>query len=196
MHHTLNHLIEHFGYFGIILALLGGIIGLPLPDEILLTYIGYNVFEGRLHYFPTLFSGIIGAICGISLSYLLGAKLGLPFLKRYGPKIHITEERIHLTTKLFNKLGPYLLVIGFFIPGIRHITAYLAAINSYSFRRFAFFAFLGAILWVFTFITIGRKLGPQWHIVAHLIARCSSLILPLIVLCSISLILYWRKKGV
>jgi membrane protein DedA with SNARE-associated domain len=36
----LNHLIEHFGYLGIIFALIGGIIGLPIPDEVLLTYVG------------------------------------------------------------------------------------------------------------------------------------------------------------
>lgn len=44
MHH-LNHLIEHYGYIGIMIALVGGIIGLPIPDETLLTFVGYNVLR-------------------------------------------------------------------------------------------------------------------------------------------------------
>src|SRR5947207_8997111 len=87
----IDFLIEHFGYFGIIIALVGGIIGLPIPDEVLLTYVGYNVFQGRMSYLPSILCAFIGTCVGISLSYFLGIKLGLPFLHKFGPKIHITE---------------------------------------------------------------------------------------------------------
>ena len=35
MGHQLDYLLEHFGYIEIIIALIGGIIGLPIPDEVL-----------------------------------------------------------------------------------------------------------------------------------------------------------------
>src|SRR5689334_25318264 len=100
----LNHLIEHFGYLGIIIALVGGIIGLPIPDEVLLTYVGYNVFQGKLSYIPSLLSAFVGSIGGISLSYYIGYKFGLPLLRKFGPKIHITEEKINRTRNLFRKI--------------------------------------------------------------------------------------------
>jgi membrane protein DedA with SNARE-associated domain len=41
MEQHIDFLIGHFGYFGIIIALVGGIVGLlPSPDEVLLTYVG------------------------------------------------------------------------------------------------------------------------------------------------------------
>lgn len=33
MEQHIGELIAHYGYFGIIIALAGGIVGLPIPDE-------------------------------------------------------------------------------------------------------------------------------------------------------------------
>ncbi len=44
----------------------------------------------------------------ITLSYILGLKLGLPVLKKYGPKIRIKEHHIEKTHILFEKYGPFL----------------------------------------------------------------------------------------
>lgn len=46
MEQHIGELIAHYGYFGIIIALAGGIVGLPIPDEFLLTFVGYNVSKG------------------------------------------------------------------------------------------------------------------------------------------------------
>ncbi|WP_066069199.1 DedA family protein [Neobacillus soli] len=192
----LNHLIEHYGYFGIIIALVGGIIGLPIPDEVLLTYVGYNVFQGKMSYLPSLLSAFAGACGGISLSYFLGIKLGLPFLKRFGPKLHITEERVDRTKRLFVKFGPFLLVIGFFVPGVRHITAYLAGINSYTYRKFALFAYIGAMIWCFSFITLGRVLGENWIMVETYLSKYSLYLILALLLGSAIFYTYWKRKKV
>jgi membrane protein DedA with SNARE-associated domain len=68
----MDYFNEHFGYFGIIIVLFGGIVGLPIPDEVLLTYVGYNVFQGKLTYIPYLLCTFVGSIGGISLSYFIG----------------------------------------------------------------------------------------------------------------------------
>lgn len=194
--HQLSYLIAHFGYMGIIIALIGGIIGLPIPDEVLLTYVGYNVFQGNMSFIPSLFCAAIGACGGISLSFLLGVKLGAPFLNKYGPKLHITEARVNRTKKLFVKMGPFLLFIGFFIPGIRHITAYLAGINSYSYKKFALFAYSGALIWCFSFITLGRVLGENWTEVGAYFSRYSIFLIILFILLTIIFYTYRRKRRV
>ncbi|MDQ6601060.1 DedA family protein [Bacillus salipaludis] len=191
-----NYLIEHYGYVGIFIALVGGIIGLPLPDEVLLTFVGYNVYLGRMSLLPSILFALIGTCVGISLSYFLGMQLGLPFLSKFGPKIHITEPRIVKTKKLYSKLGPYLLIIGYFIPGVRHITAYLAGINSYSIKKFSLFAFAGAALWCITFITLGSFLGPQWKIVHDYVSKYGTYIFALgIFFVVIVSIIFWQKRG-
>jgi membrane protein DedA with SNARE-associated domain len=75
-----------------LIILILGIVGLPLPDEVLLTYVGYNVFSGRMSLHYSLLVAILGLIIGISISYILGKKLGLPFIKRFALRVHITEK--------------------------------------------------------------------------------------------------------
>lgn len=196
MEQHLHHFIEHFGYIGIMIALAGGIIGLPVPDEVLLTYTGYNVSTGMMSYSLALLCSLIGALLGISISYYLGIRLGLPFLHKFGPKIHITEKRIEQTKILFSKMGPFVLFIGYFIPGVRHVSAFLAGINEYRFKKFALYAYSGAFFWVFTFITLGQKLGNDWKIIKHYVEHYSTYLVLLIVLFVIigGAIYYYRTK--
>lgn len=191
----IDFLIQHFGYLGIIVVLIGGIVGLPLPDEILLTYVGYNVFQGKLIYILSLISAFLGAAGGISLSYYIGYRFGLPLLNKFGPRFHITEPKINLTMKLFRKIGPTVLVIGYFIPGVRHLAAYIAAINKYPIKKFMVYAYTGAFIWTFSFITLGTKLGRDWKYVESYGAKYS---LYLILIFAIGLFIvyyFWKKKS-
>jgi membrane protein DedA with SNARE-associated domain len=191
----IDYLIEHFGYLGIIVVLIGGIVGLPIPDEVLLTYIGYNVSQGKLTYIMSLLSAFTGAIGGISLSYYIGYRFGLPLLKKFGPKFHITEQKINLTKNLFQKIGPTVLIIGYFIPGVRHLAAYIAAINKYPFRKFIVFAYTGAFIWTFTFITVGRKLGQDWKQVETYVSKYSLYFILFFLILFIFFYYFWKKRS-
>lgn len=195
MAHHVQSLIEHYGYFGIILILVGGIVGLPLPDEIFLTYVGYSVYRETLSHIPALISAVVGAAGGITLSYYIGYRFGLPLLRKYGPKIHITEQKIDVTKKLFAKIGPILLVVGYFIPGVRHLTAYIAAINNYPFKKFAFFAYTGAIIWTFTFITLGEVLGEEWRYVGLYLSRYSMYLIALFIIIILIVYFIFKKRN-
>ena len=159
--------IGHYGYLGIFIVLIFGIIGLPIPDEVLLTYIGYNTYLGRMSFGLSILISFLGAMIGITISYFLGAKLGEPFLRRFGPKLGIKEKTIKRTHHLFEKIGGILLFVGYFIPGVRHVTAYIAGILDYSYKRFSLFAYAGALVWVTTFITLGHLLGVHWTRMAY-----------------------------
>ncbi len=74
--HGFEHLIIDYGYPGLFVLLMLGIVGLPVPDETLLAFAGYLVFQGKLSPVPTLLASFLGSACGISLSYFLGASPG------------------------------------------------------------------------------------------------------------------------
>ncbi|TQS70994.1 DedA family protein [Ornithinibacillus gellani] len=158
--------ISQYGYIAIIVILSLGIIGLPIPDEVILTYLGYIISMDGMKFSITFVAALIGAVAGISISYFLGVKLGEPFIRRYGPKLFISDKTIDRTNRLFRKYGPFVLIISYFIPGIRHVAAYVGGITKYSFKRFMIFAYVGALFWVFTFIAIGRRLGENWGLIS------------------------------
>ncbi|QNU33534.1 DedA family protein [Geobacillus sp. 44C] len=191
MEHYLHYFIDHFGYIGIMVVLMLGIVGMPIPDELLLTYIGYRISTGSMSYPISFVFGFIGAIAGISISYYLGVKLGLPFLQKIGPKIHITEKRIEQTKALFAKLGPSVLFICYFIPGIRHLAAFLAGFNAYDRKKFMLYAYSGAFVWVFTFLTIGNYLGKNWIIIKQYMDEYRTFFMAVFILLICLLTIYW-----
>lgn len=154
-------MIHQYGYGGLAVFLAFGIVGLPLPDETLLTAVGYLVYQGSLDYFPALLSGVIGASIGISLSYAVGIFLGRPFIVRFGRYIHVTPVRLDKIESYFLRYGDITLVLGLFVPGVRHVMAIVAGMGSMKVSRFMFSAYLGVCLWVTTFITLGRFVGPH-----------------------------------
>lgn len=190
----LMHLLQQYGYIGIFIFLMLGIVGLPLPDEIMMTFLGYLTSVGRLHLFWTFTSAFLGSICGITFSYLLGLKLGLPFLKRYGSRFFITPKRLQTSQRLFHKYGHALLFVSYFIPGVRHVTAYLSGISHIPYFRFALYAYLGAVFWCATFIGMGHILGANWELLFVMLHRYGFwglfLLIPIVLLW----ILYKRKR--
>lgn len=162
-------LVGQHGYFAVFLYLSLGIVGLPIPvpDEIILTYAGYLTSIGSMSFSLTFIAAFIGAISGISFSYLLGSKLGEPVLIKYGPKLFIKEKTIERTKKLFDKYGAIVLVLSYFIPGVRHIAAYFAGITKFSFKRFVLLTYCGAVFWASAFLLVGNRLGNNWATISR-----------------------------
>lgn len=163
-----------------------GIIGLPIPDETILTFGGYLVSQHNLHLIPTIISSYIGSIFGISVSFYIGRTFGLNFLHKHGKFFHITEERIHNTKNWFEGYGEWLFLFGYFIPGVRHLTALIAGSTDTKYSKFALFAYTGGLIWSITFVTIGFTVGKQWNLVIeqihkHIIVTVLLLLMVLII---------------
>ena len=155
MHQLALEWIGRYGYIGIFSLLVLGIVGIPVPYEWLLAFSGYLVFKHTLHFVPVVSAAFAGAACGISVSYALGYSFGAHLIEKYGHAVHATRERIKNVREWFNRLGRWALVVGYFIPGVRHLTACTAGTSRMRFRIFALFAYSGALIWSFTFVSVG-----------------------------------------
>jgi membrane protein DedA with SNARE-associated domain len=157
--------ITEYGYPAIFCLLVLGIVGLPVPDETLLTFTGYLVYKGHLAL-PFAFAAAFGgSACGITLSYVLGRTFGLGLIHRYGKYVRIREEHVMKAHEWFERVGRWGLTFGYFVPGVRHFTAYAAGMSAMETRHFALHAYLGALLWASTFIGLGYFLGERWEAV-------------------------------
>src|SRR5690348_9802554 len=155
--------ISTYGYPAIFVLLVFGIVGLPVPDETLMTFTGYLIYKGRLSLVPAYLSAFLGSVCGITISYILGRTFGIALIHRYGKYIHLTEERIQYAHNWFERVGRWGLTFGYFIPGVRHFTAYAAGMSELQPHEFAAFAYTGAFLWTSTFVSLGYFLGERWE---------------------------------
>jgi membrane protein DedA with SNARE-associated domain len=164
---TVFHWITQYGYAAIICLLMLGIVGLPVPDETLLTFSGYMVFKGRLSFLPTLGAAAFGSICGITLSYILGRTFGLYLIHRYGSYLHVTDATLQRTHRWLEHNGGWSLFFGYYVPGVRHLTAYVAGTSRMSLAIFSLFAYSGAVLWSSSFVAAGYFFGDQWSKRSH-----------------------------
>ncbi len=157
------HWVATYGYFAIFALLVTGIVGLPIPDELMLTSCGFLISQGTLHLAPTALAAASGSICGITCSFLIGRTFGWTFLhSRAGRLLHVTDAKIEFVHNWFHRIGHWALLIGYFIPGVRHFTAITAGTTHLEYRSFAAFAYSGAVLWVSTFLFLGYHFGARW----------------------------------
>ncbi len=155
--------VAHYGYPAIFALLMLGIVGLPVPDETLLAFTGYLVFRHDLAPVPAVLSAFLGSACGISVSYGLGRTLGLYVIRRFGRWLHVDAGKLNEVRRWYERRGKYALLVGYFIPGVRHLTAYLAGASQLPVRVFAVFSWTGALLWSAGFMTLGYLLGEEWR---------------------------------
>jgi membrane protein DedA with SNARE-associated domain len=157
------------GYGALYLLLALGVVGLPIPDETLLVFTGYLIFRGKLHPVGAFAATVAGAWTGISGSYLIGRTLGVGVIHRYGKYIHFTENRLAYVHRWFDRIGHWMLVVGYYIIGVRHFTAIVAGMSKLEYPTFITYAWTGGALWVATFLTLGYFLGENWRPVAELV---------------------------
>lgn len=191
-------LIFKYRYLGLFVSLMFGIIGLPIPDETILTFSGYLIHKGDLSFIPTILVTYLGSIIGITLSYIFGRTAGLYAIRKYGKYFHITEARLEKAHQWFEKIGRWSLSIGYFIPGVRHITAIIAGSSSLKYYEFAIFAYSGGLVWTLTFLLTGYYVGVGWEKYLHVVhTHVLLLIAVILIILSIAYLirfLYIKRK--
>ena len=192
----LLHWIATYGVAAIFALLMLGVFGLPVPDETLLTFAGVLVREGQLPFVPTLLAAALGSMAGITISYTLGRTLGLGVVERYGRWLHVTRADLARVEGWFEHSGRWLLMFGYFIPGVRHFTAIVAGSSGLPRAVFARFAYVGAAIWSLTFITLGWYVGKHWEAALETAQRHILIVVVVVggVVGAYALVHRWRLK--
>jgi membrane protein DedA with SNARE-associated domain len=190
---TVFHLISQYGLVAVFFLLVLGIVGLPVPDETLLTFSGFLVYKGHFQFLPTLACAYAGSVCGITISYTIGRTGGLYLIHRYGRYVRLTPERLAKVHQWFERLGRWALFFGYFMPGVRHFTAVVAGSSELEPHVFAAFAYSGAFVWVLTFVSLGYFLGDQWSRIDEEIHGIL-LWLTLAIICA-GLVYWWLRRS-
>jgi membrane protein DedA with SNARE-associated domain len=155
--------LGQYGYPAIFFLLIGGIVGVPVPDQLLLVVSGYLILTKSLSAAPTLLAAVLGSICGITLSYILGRCSG-----SYLAKTRFAADRLEKAQTYFERFGSWTLIFGYFVPGIRNLIGFTSGMMQLKPRDFAPFAYFGAVVSSLTCVALGYFLGSQasWVLVS------------------------------
>ncbi|RTR31432.1 DedA family protein [Robertmurraya yapensis] len=190
-----ERLFAQYGYLVLLFGLPLELIALPIPPgNTTLAYAGYLSYKHVLELLPTFAAAYSGTILGITTTYWIGNKLGLPLIEKYGKWFFLKPKHFMKAKLAYEKYGKKMLLFGFFLPGVRQINSYFAGITHVPFCTFVLYAYTGTALWVSVFIGVGYVFGNQWQLVFTWIEHFFSFIL--IILCctiAILLLLKWRN---
>jgi membrane protein DedA with SNARE-associated domain len=152
----LTPFIAQWGYAAIFVIVILGNVGLPVPEETVLTVSGYLIWQGRLKLLPVLLTAIASAVLGDNIAYWIGRRYGRIALTRF---LKVSPERIERMQGLVLRHGMLAVFVGRFVAGLRFMAGPLAGITGLSPLRFFIANLVGAIIYVPFAVGVGYAVG-------------------------------------
>ena len=153
-------LTEHV-YIILFVSLILEFAALPLPGETMMVVAGVMAYNNHGSYIGMIIASALGTVIGMQFSYEIGRRLGTKAIDKYGVYIGLTPYRMTKAAEFFNKFGNIVIVIAYFLPGVRHILGYFSGISRIDAKKFHIYSTIGGVFWVVVFITLGYVLGPS-----------------------------------
>ena len=152
-------LLQHYGYGAVALFMIAEGCGVPLPAESILVTAAAFAARGTLSLWGVIAAGTLGGVVGGSAGYAIGVTGGLPFLHKYGGKMHIGEERLERARHFFATRGATAAFLGRFVALLRMVVPMLAGITQMSFPRFSIYNAAGSLVAACVYGGLGYEFG-------------------------------------
>ena len=158
--------IESFGYLLVFLSTLfeaSPIIGIFIPGSIIIFLAGFAAKLQLMNFKIVLFLAILGAILGDIAGYLFGRYFGKEFLHKYGKYFLIRKEYIERSCEIVHAHTGKSLIFGRLNPITRSVAPLIVGAHKVGFGKFMVYNVIGAILWGFTFVSLGYIFGHSYR---------------------------------
>ena len=139
---------------------------IPFPSEVVMIPAGFLAARGELTLHVPVAdlalactAGLLGSLAGAYFNYYLSAKLGEPFLRRYGKWFFLKPEALDRACEVFNRYGALTTFVCRLIPVIRQLISIPAGLARMPLGTFTFFTGLGAGIWTVLLALAGYGLG-------------------------------------
>ena len=169
-------------------------ITLVYPGEWGLMLCGAIAGAGRADIVPLLAIAWIVSAVGDSVTFLLGRRLGRPFLVRSGRGLGLTEARLGNVDRWFERYGPLAACFGRLLPLVRPFGPFLAGASRLEYRRFLPWNVLGCLLFAFVFVGLGYAFYSSYDQLAETAGRVGLLVL-VVVVTGVMLLRDLRRRG-
>jgi len=138
--------------------------GIPLfiPGDAFLLYVG--------HRLPDNLPALVAAWLGMTLAVILGASNLYLLSRRYGRRLlahrlasflHLTPDRMVRAEITFRRWGPWALIVGRHVPGLRLPLTVVAGILKLEYRVFAISVAVSSATWTAGFLILGAAFGDD-----------------------------------
>ncbi|MFS0836442.1 DedA family protein [Paenibacillus sp. 1P03SA] len=190
----ISDLFAQYGYLVLFLGLFAESVALPFPGELAMMISGHMVHVNTFNMAGVMGVSFAGAFAGTIFTYVLGRKLGTPFFDKYGKYVLLNPERLLKIKKWFDKYGDKIILVSYFVPGLRHFTGYVSGILKIRLKTFLIFNGLSGVLWVITYVMVGFLFGTKIQQLLHVISQYSTVAIIAAAIALTGLVVVKRNK--
>lgn len=169
-------------------------VGFVFPGEIALVLGGVLAFEGVVPLWAVLAAGVVGAVTGDSVGYLVGRRYGRSLIEgalgRWVQRDHLDRGERYLAER-----GGKAVFFGRFTAALRVLIPGLAGMARLRYRTFLVYNLAGGVAWGSMVILLGYLGGSSWRQVAHLASRIGLAAFVVVVLLFAAGYLLRRARG-
>jgi membrane protein DedA with SNARE-associated domain/diacylglycerol kinase family enzyme len=173
----------------------GAFVGLLVPGETAVVVGGVVAAAGDVQLVPLIGLVWLAATTGDVVSFLLGRRLGRPFLDRHGPRLRLGPDRVAQVERFYDRHGGKAVLLGRFAGLVRAVSPFLAGASGFALRRFLPWSAAGALAWAATFTLIGYAFSESFSRSGETAARVALAAVGLAVLIYAAVTLVRARSG-
>jgi membrane protein DedA with SNARE-associated domain len=153
--------ISRFSYPAVLLLLASTGVGLPVSEDVVLLTAGTICSTGHAWFVVMMPVAWLGVLCGDTLAFRIGRKLGPKAMDHPRLKKVLTPERVARLKARFDRYGLWTIFIARFLPGVRLPTFVLAGSMGITQRRFWQADAAAAAIFAPLLVTLGWRFGSD-----------------------------------
>lgn len=184
----IGQLIRGLGPWGYAVIFLGAalecsaFLGVFVPGDGLVLMAGFFAHRDILDLKIAIPVIVAGGLIGDSVGYVLGRRLGDPWLRKHGGKFGLNKKRLDRTEKFFRKHAGQAVLLGRSISIAAAPVPFLAGASRMPYPAFLCYDAAGVVIWGVGFSLLGYGLGASWKVAQAWIGRGSLILAGALVL--------------
>ncbi|MEH7387454.1 DedA family protein [Bacillus sp. JJ1521] len=154
-------IIQQHGYIGLFLWLWVGAFVIPIPNEVIVSTIGFFAAEDVFVPWKIFIVTYLGILTAVTTSYILGRFAGHAMVVLLN-KQNKMRKKIVRALKIIEKYNTFALAFCYFVPGFRVLFPFLFGFSKLSFIKFASTMYTAIFVWVSLIFTVGYYAGEEF----------------------------------
>jgi membrane protein DedA with SNARE-associated domain len=179
------HILNQFGYWGIILLVIIENLFPPIPSEVILTFGGFMTTTTTMSIWGVISASTLGSVIGAIILYAVGCLLPPKRLEKWlngrvGRMLHFKPGDVLKASNKFENLGQYSVFFCRMVPTIRSLISIPAGMAGMNVLKFLALSAFGSAIWNTVLVFMGAAAGASWPRIVGYINTYSTITIILI----------------
>lgn len=190
----LMDITDQFGYVALFFTFYVCLLGLPVPNEVLIMTGGLISSTSDLHPVISFFIIYCAVILNATILFFLGRTGGQRLLHKL-ERFQKFQGKITKASSIVRRYGPYASALCYLLPVMRHCIPFLMGSYRFPYATFARFSYPSAFLWSLALYLIGSFFGSKVETIGqHVYTVGISILCILVILLFLTLLKRYFSK--